>query len=742
MNRLDSQCLKSTFVNVSIINGLTRLSIVQRYKIEGDSALEVYYKFPVPANYIVTGFKINIGDKTINCILKEKYEAINEYNKAIPEGNSGFLLQSCNNEHLECCLGNVTPGTNIKVTITLCCELRREPNSQTYRLIIPTKFANKYSPHDIGGVLPLSAIHGGVQYSMKIHLNIKMIGGINIIICNNTIAFPNSENYQFDIEPDNLDRDIIVVIDCNVASSYVISNNNTELTHSKFKYATQLNIIPEPVSLSVIPASDIHYCLILDKSRSMFNDMNVLKEAVKTAVNILPSGCIADIYAFSTNFERFTCEFEITCSEYKIKALKWIDNINCGGSTEVIPVLEDAYRQIEKSGKMGSIIFLSDGEVTNINEIVNLIRDHPTVRVFTIGISYRVSKELIRDMAEAGMGTSEFAGYKATLESNVASTVLRAQTSLSCENKYTLDIKSKGSYEIVPRTLPPLVGNYNNVFYIFSESPIDLVIFNGNPIIVDSYNGDYNAINSIAALKYMKTVSGIPHLKGTYSENEYKVNIIECSIANNVLSEFTSYIGVEQRNDKSTGNSYFVKIPLQAPARSNNPVHSSNLAHFSNSSYFTGGLNNLFVHSERMMGCCRNSCSNISPPSEAEISAIINRVFNNEPTKTAIQNMLSSLQGCQDFGSGVQESTTPVTLIDPTKLNYIKSGPLAGEGCALFGNLLISVNNVNLSLLCEGPKLQLSCGDIVELINVGKFKVILVGSDTEKWILKEITTTL
>ena len=206
MYYLDNNCLRNTSIDVNIIDGLNNMTIVQSYEVRGTSSLEVYYKFPVPGNYTITGFKINIGDKIINGVLKEKSLAINDYNEAILEGNNGFLLQTCNNEQLECCLGNITPDTNILVTIMLVGELRCETNSNTYRLIIPTTVGDKYSPNSIpfNNSFPIEN-YGDSNYSMSIHVNINMNGGIKVIKYNNCILHPASDQCDFDIKENTLD---------------------------------------------------------------------------------------------------------------------------------------------------------------------------------------------------------------------------------------------------------------------------------------------------------------------------------------------------------------------------------------------------------------------------------------------------------------------------------------------------------------------------------------------------------
>lgn len=85
----------------------------------------------------------------------------------------------------------------------------------------------------------------------------------------------------------------------------------------------------------------------------------------------------------------------------------------------------------------------------------------------------------------------------------------------------------------------------------------------------------------------------------------------------------------------------------------------------------TGGLSGLFSMATNMMEKMGyKPPAGMVPPSENEISNVISTVFNNETTQSAIQGMFSSLQGCQDFGSAVQEVVKNVT--DPKTMEAIQ----------------------------------------------------------------------
>ena len=148
----------------------------------------------------------------------------------------------------------------------------------------------------------------------------------------------------------------------------------------------------------------------------------------------------------------------------------------------------------------------------------------------------------------------------------------------------------------------------------------------------------------------------------------------------------------------------------------------------------------------------------MNPPTEAEISTVFSNMLGNESTSTAVMNVLDSVQGPEseststphtsavimDLLNSLQGSdietifpplvqTTPVASIDPAsalKLLYVRSG-----------DILVGTNDENLSLLCEGPKLQLKCNDVVQIIGLGNFEVLSVGSGSEKWVLRELIIT-
>lgn len=97
------------------------------------------------------------------------------------------------------------------------------------------------------------------------------------------------------------------------------------------------------------------------------------------------------------------------------------------------------------------------------------------------------------------------------------------------------------------------------------------------------------------------------------------------------------------------------EIPVPTEASNNNPP--ANLA---------GGLSGLFSLATGMMEKMGyKPPADMKAPSEAQISQIVNNVFNNPNTVNAIQGMVSSLNGVQNIGDAVQTVVASVTNGSP-----------------------------------------------------------------------------
>ena len=79
------------------------------------------------------------------------------------------------------------------------------------------------------------------------------------------------------------------------------------------------------------------------------------------------------------------------------------------GGTEILPALQFVLKGSAGPNLPRQVVILTDGEVTNTDAVIALAAEHAAdARVFTFGIGRGASQHLVRGLARAGGGSSEF----------------------------------------------------------------------------------------------------------------------------------------------------------------------------------------------------------------------------------------------------------------------------------------------------------------------------------------------
>ncbi len=76
---VDALPLKSTDVQVRILGVMADVRVVQRYRNEGQQALEARYVFPGSTRAAVHGMTVRIGQRVIEARIEEKGKAREDY---------------------------------------------------------------------------------------------------------------------------------------------------------------------------------------------------------------------------------------------------------------------------------------------------------------------------------------------------------------------------------------------------------------------------------------------------------------------------------------------------------------------------------------------------------------------------------------------------------------------------------------------------------------------------------------
>ena len=140
---VDQLPLKSTQVDVRISGVIADVTVVQRYKNEGQRAIEARYVFPGSTKAAVHGMNVRLADRLITAKIREKQQARIEYDTAKKEGKTAALLEQHLPNVFQMNVANIMPGDDVQVELRYTELL--VPTGGNYQFVFPTVVGPRYN---------------------------------------------------------------------------------------------------------------------------------------------------------------------------------------------------------------------------------------------------------------------------------------------------------------------------------------------------------------------------------------------------------------------------------------------------------------------------------------------------------------------------------------------------------------------------------------------------------------------
>ena len=165
----------------------------------------------------------------------------------------------------------------------------------------------------------------------------------------------------------------------------------------------------------------------LDKSGSMAGKkIEQARNALKFVLNNLRDGDTFNIIAYDDKIEIFKPELQKCDDQTRAEALRFIDSIHDGGSTNINGALTRAFSLIGDTGRPSYLIFLTDGlptagetrEAAIAENVKNANKSH--IRLFSFGVGFDVNARLLDRLSTENSGTSEYVKPNQDIEASVA----------------------------------------------------------------------------------------------------------------------------------------------------------------------------------------------------------------------------------------------------------------------------------------------------------------------------------
>ena len=409
-------------VEAHVVEAAARVTVRQSYRNTENVPLEVVYAFPLDEGAAVCGFEAVVDGARYVGQAMDREQAFKKYDDALEAGHGGFLLDEERADVFTASLGNMKPGSSVELSITYVTELAAE--GEGVRFSLPTTISPRYAPEaDRKGVGPTAAetlnppVACAVPYGFSFEMDATMSGAIRGV---------ESPSHPIAIELDGcrakvrlaqreaaMDRDLVIVV-----AAEGLSAPHAVVERGEKDGAVLLSFLPafEPVAR----AAEVIF--VVDRSGSMGGDsIAEVRNALQLCLRSLTPGSRFNIVSFGSTyaplFDGSRAYDEVSLGE----AAVFVRTLDADmGGTEILPALQYVLQQPLMAGLPRQVLVLTDGEVTNTDEVIALARRHAAAaRFFTFGIGAGASHHLVNGIARASRGAAEFISPGERVEAKV-----------------------------------------------------------------------------------------------------------------------------------------------------------------------------------------------------------------------------------------------------------------------------------------------------------------------------------
>ena len=406
--------LKHTNVKAEISGFISRVVVTQQFENPFSERIEAVYTFPLPQNAAVDDMTMVVGDRTIRGKILSREEAQAVYEGAKAQGQTASLLDQERPNIFTQSVANILPGNQVTITISYVETLRYEDGS--YEFVFPMVVGPRYIPGnvpDASRIAPtVAADRSGHDISVEVDLDAGLI-----------VDNLEAKTHPVDIERPSPTRarlrlrggatipnkDFILRYD--VAGKTI---QDAVLTHRSDKGGFFTLMLQPPDRIGADDVTPKELVFVLDTSGSMSGfPIEKAKETMRLALDNLYPDDTFNLITFSGD-TRILFDQPVRATKANLRRAQQFLAASVGyGGTEMMSAIKAALEPSDNQSHVRIVCFMTDGFVGNDMQIIAEIQKHKNARVFAFGIGSSVNRFLLDNMATAGGGDVEYVGLNA-----------------------------------------------------------------------------------------------------------------------------------------------------------------------------------------------------------------------------------------------------------------------------------------------------------------------------------------
>jgi Ca-activated chloride channel family protein len=414
---------------------LYRLTVAQTFVNVHAEPLEATYIFPLPARAGVTRFRLQVGERMIDGVLKERGAARAEYDQAIEQGHRAAMAEEERPEVFTIRVGNLPPGAAVTVELELAGPLAVTDGEATFRF--PLVVAPRYIPGapldgpgvGLGTALDTDAVPDASRISPPVllpgqlnpvHLSFRLeIDPAGLPLSDLRASLHALHLSQTDaglqvvaLTPgaERLDRDVILRFR---VGEERISSGLSVYRHADGATTALLTVVPPATLPATFRPRDV--VVVLDRSGSMGGwKMTAARRAAGRIIDTLTERDRFGVILFDDHLEEpapSAGQLVAATDRNRFRAVEFLAKIEARGGTEIAPALKRALAYFPNPpdpARERIVLFVTDGQVGNEDQLLRQVEQSAQgCRIFTVGIDRAVNVALLERLAGYGGGHFE-----------------------------------------------------------------------------------------------------------------------------------------------------------------------------------------------------------------------------------------------------------------------------------------------------------------------------------------------
>jgi Ca-activated chloride channel family protein len=587
--------LQHTSVKAEISGFVARVSVTQQFHNPRKEKVEAVYTFPLSSDAAVDEMIMRVGERTVRGVIKRRDEARRIYEDAKDRGRVASLLDQERPNIFTQSVANIMPGEKVEITIQYSELLPYEDAS--FRFVFPMVVGPRFIPGrpvgsqgtgwapDTTSVPDASRITppvtpAGARAGHDISLSVSIDAGVPILGIESKLheveverKSPNRATISLRNQNEIPNRDFVL--------KYVAAGDEVRsgaLTHKTGAdgYVTIIMIPPKRVTREQIAPREMIF--VIDCSGSQYGKpLEKAKDAMRYFIDHMNPKDTFNIIDFNEGSRTLFSEPKPNTPENREKALNYLRGLEARGGTWMGPAVEKIAMTPAPENRLRIVSFMTDGYVGNDFEIISLVkRLRGASRWFPFGTGNSVNRFLLDQMARSGGGEPEYILLNSPGEQVAAKFYDRiAEPVLT---NVSLDVKGIELQQIYPEALSDLWSRKLLVFKARYSKPgkgtITIKGFASGKPYEQTLNVDLpehepanptlaslwarSKVDDLMDRDWMNIQRGTPLA-------EIKEEIVKVGLDHKIMTQFTSFVAVEETVVTINGKPTTVAVPVEMP---------------------------------------------------------------------------------------------------------------------------------------------------------------------------------